>query len=307
MSRTVVSRHLRAMGWEPGTVMDTGWEAGERAPEKMESLDEGSETPPVRDNQGNELDEEGDQVSSIPRVGSVEDEWESLRQANRKFLGGIQRISDADAAWFKFKLRELSRRVHGRVLKDTDTSFRFTYPSNPDVKEVVFTQVGYSKVLFWIENTDGVQGASWDEFRPGKPHEPSNHVDLGFILSRGNRDRDLDSLFKTSLLADLDQVRSQSVAGGVTGIKPRPDLAKSDSGWSTSPNTHGKPTYYEVVGTGLTERSQAEVLMWIKTNKPKLLPGKENLGHGASTETTLYWDPRQKAWMVIERFFYLGG
>lgn len=75
-----------ASGWEPGTVTnDTGWEAGERAPEKMESLGEGSETPPVRDDQGNELDENGNPVSSIPRVASVEDEWENLRLANQQF------------------------------------------------------------------------------------------------------------------------------------------------------------------------------------------------------------------------------
>jgi len=108
-----------------------------------------------------------------------------------------------------------------------------------------------------------------------------------------------------SLEVDLKKVFSGSAI--VTGIVERRDLKPSSRGWSTGPNTYGEPTYYEVQGTGLNPDTETEILKWLKANKPGLLPGTHEYGHGAYDEVSLSWDRRENAWILVKRFTYTGG
>ena len=238
-------------------------------------------------------------ASSLPK-GSEE---------RRAILAGLAKLSPEDAEWFKGHLRDLAKRVGGRVLKDTDTSFWFTYPKNPAVKKVVFTGIDRDKVLFWIENQDGAQGTGWDEWRR-VVHDPSNHVNLKVLLGRDPSvwDRDFISSMKTSLLVDLDRVFLGSGKPTVEGVVERRDLKPSSRGWSTNPNTYGEPTYYEVQGTGLDKpNAEVEIVKWLKSNRPDLEPGRHEHGYGAYDDVSLSWDRRENAWMIVKRFSYTGG
>jgi len=216
-------------------------------------------------------------------------------------------LSPADAAWFKGELHKLARKLHAKVVKDTDTSFVFKLPQYPQIHTVTFTQCNREKVLFWMENTDGVAGWGWNEFKPGKPAEPSNFIKMDVLLGLPNPERSLWQGAFSYLQTELKDVKSLSQMKVVTGITTRKDLDPKSQGWSTNPNTYRKPTHYEILGDELDKDSYPQVLAWLKKNKENLLPGRHDYGHGAFDEVTVNWDPRQLAWIVVRYDSYLGG
>jgi hypothetical protein len=71
-----------ASGWIPGALRDDDkiWETGEVDNTPFLHTDEGSQVPPARDNNGNQLNEQGDPVDSIPRVkGAGQFDWDDDR------------------------------------------------------------------------------------------------------------------------------------------------------------------------------------------------------------------------------------
>lgn len=233
----------------------------------------------------------------------IRDIPKALREASDRTALG--KLSPEDNLWLRDALRELVKKNGGRVVRDTDFTLSFTVPKFPHVKRVVFVQLTTDRPLFWIENIEGAQGAGWNAAKPGKPAMPSNHINMLNLLGSPNRDTALRNVFE-NVLVDLPRVLPSNV-GEVSGLKERRDMKPQERGWSTNPNTYGKPTFYEVLGTNLTPDSKMLVLQWLQANRPKLMPGHADLGHGASTENTLDWDPRQDAWIVTSRFWYTGG
>lgn len=70
-------------GFEPGQVVDEGWDPGEVVPRRDDTgtpADTGSQVPPPRDTLGNQLDEDGKPVPSVERVasGSIDAAWSGL-------------------------------------------------------------------------------------------------------------------------------------------------------------------------------------------------------------------------------------
>lgn len=221
----------------------------------------------------------------------------------------LAKLSPEHAEWFKSRLRGLAKKLGGRVLKDTNTSFWFTYPKNPAVKRVVFTQIDRDRPLFWIVNQDGEQGTGWDD-RRRVIHDPSNHVNLKSLFSKNPKvwNRDFNTAMNNSLEIDLKNTFfSESSESVVTDVVERRDLKPSSRGWNTGPNIYSAPTYYEVQGIGLNPATEIEVLKWLKSNKPGLLPGTHEYGYGAYDEVSLSWDRRENAWIIVKRFTYTGG
>ena len=217
----------------------------------------------------------------------------------------LAKLPPDKADWFRGQLRKFAKMLGGRVVKETSTSFIFTYPKNPSVKRVVFTQTDQDQVLFWIENQVGLQGAMWDHYSR-LVRAPSGHVNLKLIFSRdpSTWERNLWRGLENSLLVDLERVFSDKAV--VTGISER--RSPAPRGWTTNPN-YQKATYYDVEGQGLVNQPRVESLIigWLQANKKHLVPGRTHGGYGTSTENSLYWDPRSNSWVVAHVFAYSGG
>lgn len=68
-----------AAGWVPGELRDDhDWQSGHVENEPTVYPEDGSQVPPKRDNDGNQLDLDGKEVDSIPRVASIDDAWQRL-------------------------------------------------------------------------------------------------------------------------------------------------------------------------------------------------------------------------------------
>lgn len=75
-ARTIASIVMEAGGWVPGELRDPRtWAPGHTDQSPPVYKDVGSQVPPVRDNYGHQLDEDGNPVDSVPRVAAA---WADL-------------------------------------------------------------------------------------------------------------------------------------------------------------------------------------------------------------------------------------
>lgn len=237
-------------------------------------------------------------------------EAEKIVQRHRKMrTSSRDEVSEAKEA-VRSALLEFVRRNQGRVLKNSKDVLSFTYPRNPQVKNVTFTFRG-TKAPFWAENLQGEKGWSWDQAY--HPHPPSpgdpNHFRFDVLANRILRSGDPDLEVQRALAsADLDKQlgRVHSTEKEVTGVKERPDMKPPSRGWTTNPNVYREPTYYQVEGTFLTSGDRSLVLEWLSKNRKGLLPGKHS-DQWSTREVDLDYDLREGAWIITSYYSYLGG